>query len=183
MTTLTASPPATGPLGRWKWFLALGAILIVLGTAAIGSVTVLELTSLLVFGPLLLTSSAMQLLTAFMGEKGYERLLHYGAAALETFLGCFVMGHPFESVTSLVAVVAIIFVVIGLARLARSMAARSRGRAWAFLTAAVAMLVGFCLWIGQPADPFWFVGTCVAVDLFFHGVSWSALALTQRRTP
>jgi uncharacterized membrane protein HdeD (DUF308 family) len=181
MTTLTTSPRATGHRGRWKWFLALGVVLLVLGTAAVGGATVLELTNLLVFGPLLLTSSAMQLMTAFVGEKGSERLLHYVAAALEAFLGFFVMARPVEDLGGLIALIAILFLMIGLARLGRALAARSRGRAWAVMTGVVALLLGVSVWIGWPGNGPWFVGLCIAADFLCHGVSWSALALAQRR--
>ena len=53
---------------RWKWFLALGVVLLVLGLAGVSVASLLELTSLLVFGPLLLASSIVQLLTALFGE-------------------------------------------------------------------------------------------------------------------
>jgi uncharacterized membrane protein HdeD (DUF308 family) len=178
---LLTSPPTTEHRNRWKWFLALGLILLVLGTAAAGVSRVLELASLLVFGPLLLTSSALQLMTAFIAEKRKERLLHFGAAALEAFLGFYVMANPFENVVSLVAVVAVFFLVIGLARLARSLATRSRGRALAVVTGMVALLLGISLWVGWPTRAFWFVGLCVGIDLLVDGLSWSALALVERR--
>jgi uncharacterized membrane protein HdeD (DUF308 family) len=180
MSILTA-PKTTENRNRWKWFLALGVVLLVLGTAAAGVARVLELASLLVFGPLLMTSSAMQLMTAFMAEKRNERLLHYVAAALEALLGFYVLAHPFEDVVSLIAVVAILFLVIGLARLARSLATRSRGRAWGVVTGMVALLLGVSLGVGWPTRAFWFVGSCVAIDLLVHGFSWSALALVERR--
>ena len=43
---------------RWKWLLALGIGLLLLGLTGAGASTLLELTSLLVFGPLLLASSS-----------------------------------------------------------------------------------------------------------------------------
>jgi uncharacterized membrane protein HdeD (DUF308 family) len=177
LMSILTTPRTAESANRWKWWLALGVVLLVLSVAAAGAATVLELASLLVFGPLLLTSSGMQLLTAFLAEKRNERLLHAGAAVLEAFLGFYVMAHPFENVVSLVAVVAVLFLVIGLARLA----AWSGGRAWAVVTGMVALLLGISLLVGWPTRAFWFVGLCVAVDLLVDGVSWSALGLVERR--
>jgi uncharacterized membrane protein HdeD (DUF308 family) len=66
MTTLApSSKPATGNRSRWKWFLGLGVLLVLLGLAGAGATTLLELASVLVFGPMLLASSILQLLMAF----------------------------------------------------------------------------------------------------------------------
>jgi uncharacterized membrane protein HdeD (DUF308 family) len=56
MSQPATSSQATEQRARWKWFLALGAILLVLGMAGIGIATLLQFASLLVFGPLLLIS-------------------------------------------------------------------------------------------------------------------------------
>jgi hypothetical protein len=52
------------------WFLALGVLLLLLGLAGAGATTLLELTSALLFGPLLLASSFVQLMTTFLAEQG-----------------------------------------------------------------------------------------------------------------
>jgi uncharacterized membrane protein HdeD (DUF308 family) len=66
MTTLApSSEQATGSRSRWKWFLGLGVLLVLLGLAGAGATTLLELASVLVFGPMLLASSILQLLMAF----------------------------------------------------------------------------------------------------------------------
>jgi membrane protein HdeD len=166
---------------RWKWFLALGAVLLCLGAAGIGRATLLEVTSLLVFGPLLLASSMIQFLTAIFAEKGKDRLLHYAAAGLEMVLGFFLMVHPLQGVVSLIAWIAIVLMAIGLARLARSLATQSRGRGWAVMAGVIALLLGIAVWIKWPVGELWFVGSCIAVDFICHGVSWSALALAERK--
>jgi uncharacterized membrane protein HdeD (DUF308 family) len=181
MTEFTTSSQATEHRGRWKWFLALGALLLALGAAGVGAVTLLELTSVLVFGPLLLASSLVQFLTAAFAEKARERLLHFAAAGLEAVLGFLIMTHPLQRVVSLIALIAVFLVVSGLVRLAHSLATQSRGRAWLVLTGVVALLLGISVWVGWPVAKLWFVGLCIGVDFICHGVSWSALALAERR--
>ena len=41
--------------------------------------------------------------------------------------------------------------------------------------------VGIALWVGGPAAKISLVGICIAIDFVCHGVSWSALALAERR--
>jgi uncharacterized membrane protein HdeD (DUF308 family) len=181
MTQLTTLPPASGHSVRWKWFLALGVVLLLLGLAGTGAATLLEITSLLVFGPLLLASSLIQLLTAFFAEKDKDRLLHFTAAGLEAVLGFFIMAHPLQSEVRLIALIAIFLIVGGLVRLARALATQSRGRAWVVLTGVVALLLGISAWIGWSVAKPWIVGLCIAVDFLCHGLCWSAVALAERK--
>lgn len=177
----TLAPPAAERRARWKWFLALGALLLVLGVAGGTVATLLELTSVLVFGPMLLVSSIVQLVIAFVAEKGKDSLLHFTAAGLEAALGFFIMANPPERLAGLVAWVAVFLVAVGLARLAPSLAAQSRGRGWLAVAGGTALLLGAAVWFGGSGVRLSFVGLCIAVDFLCHGVSWSALALAERK--
>ena len=175
------SPGASVRSRRWQWFLALGAILLVLGISGVSAATFMQIASTLVFGPLLLVSSIMQLATAFLTEKRNERLLHYAAAVLEMLLGFFIIANPFQSVGALLAVVTVFFIGIGVLRLARALATRSGDRAWIVLTGLTALLVAAALWIGGPAGKLGVLGLWIAVDFLCGGVSWAALSLVERR--
>lgn len=181
MAQLTTAPPQKEHTVRWKWFLALGIGLLLLGLTGAGASTLLELTSLLVFGPLLLASSLIQFLTAFFAGKGKENVLHMIAAGLEAVLGFFIMANPLQNVVSVIALIAIFLIVVGIVRLARSLALQSHGRAWVVLTGVLALLLGMSVWIGWPIDKLWFVGLCIAVDFLCHGLCWSAVALAERK--
>jgi uncharacterized membrane protein HdeD (DUF308 family) len=183
MSEVVTPSQVTERRGRWKWFLALGAILLVLGIAGIGGEAFLQFTSLVVFAPMLLASSIIQLLTAFFAEKRKESLLHFAAAGLEMILGFLIMANPPERIIGVVALVAIFLIVIGLVRLARSLVTQSRGRAWAVITGVIALLLGVSVWLGGSAAKLGFVGLCIAIDFLCHGVSWSALALAERKPP
>jgi membrane protein HdeD len=134
-----------------------------------------------VFGPLLLSSSIIQLLTAFFAGKGKETVLHMIAAGLEAVLGFFIMANPLQNVVSIIALIAIFLIVAGLVRLGRSLAVQSHRRAWVVLTGAVALLLGISVWVGWPFGGLWFVGLCIAVDFLCHAISSSALALAERK--
>jgi uncharacterized membrane protein HdeD (DUF308 family) len=181
MTGLESSSPVSVHRNRRTWFLALGALLLVLGAAGMAAASLLELTSVLVFGPLLLASSLMQFLTAIFTERGKEKLLHLAAAGLEAVLGFLIMANPLDGVVGLVALVAFFLVIVGLVRLARSLVTQSRGRGWTAVAGIVAVLLGVSLWVGWPAAKLWLVGLCIAGDLICHGISWSALALAERK--
>src|SRR5689334_13060788 len=114
MTEIATSPQVIDHRVHWKWFLALGVVLLLLGVAGVSISTVLDLTTLFVFGPLLLASSAIQLLTSLFAEKRKEALLHFAAAAVEALFGFVIMLHPPERIAGLLAVIAIFLLVGGL---------------------------------------------------------------------
>ena len=82
---------------------------------------------MLVFGPLLLASSLVQFLIAFIARTGAGRFLQYTAAGLEAILGFLIMAHPVVLLTNLVAVIAAFLIVIGSVRMARSLVTHSPG--------------------------------------------------------
>jgi uncharacterized membrane protein HdeD (DUF308 family) len=179
MAELTTSAQATDRRIRRQWLLALGVVLLLLGLASAGATTLLSLTSLLVFGPLLLTSSLVQLLTAFIAGTGPGRFLHYAAAGLEAILGFLIMAHPVVLLTDLVVVIAAFLMAIGLVRMVRSLVTHSPGRAWAFMAGGAAVILGIRVWLQLPVFGLWFVGLCIALDFICHGVSWWAVALAE----
>jgi uncharacterized membrane protein HdeD (DUF308 family) len=168
--------------GRWKWYLALGVLLLALGTAGVGAATMAEWTSFLVFAPLLLASSIMQILTALSAEKGKVFLLHLIAAGLEAALGFLIMAYPVQMGTDLVVLVAVFLLVSGVVRLIRSGVRQSSGRGGILLTGLATLLLGICVWLRLPVSKLWFVGLCIALDFICQGFSWSAIALAERRS-
>ncbi len=181
MTELITASHVTAHRAGWKWLLVLGVLLLVLGVAGVSVATLLELTSVLVFGPLLLASGIIQLLNALGGETRKDRFLHLIAAGLDAVLGFFIIMNPLERVVSLIVLIAIFLIVGGLLRLASSLATESRGRVWTLMTGVIALLLGISVWIGGPGAKLSFVGLCIAVDFVCQGVSWSALALAERK--
>jgi uncharacterized membrane protein HdeD (DUF308 family) len=178
MTPLTHSVQAE-PRTGWKWFLALGVLLIVLGLAGVSVATLMQWASL-VFGPMLLASSFLQVIVVIGTKRWQDSLLHFAAAGLEAILGFFILADPIHGSGSLIVVAGILFLAIGAVRLARSLEQR-RGRGWNILAGAVALILGICVGISWPVPELWFVGLCIGIDFLCHGVSWSGLALTEQK--
>jgi uncharacterized membrane protein HdeD (DUF308 family) len=91
------------------------------------------------------------------------------------------MAYPPDQIGQLIVLVAIFLIMSGLIRLVRSLAKQSRGRAWFVLAGVIALVLGISVWFGGAAARIGFVGGCIALDFLFHGVSWSAFALGERK--
>jgi uncharacterized membrane protein HdeD (DUF308 family) len=182
MAGSTISPPVVGhQRSGLRWPLALAVLLLIFGVAGIGVATFMELTSVLVFGPMLLVSAAIQAVVAFFEKNRKESILHFAASGLEAALGFWIMAQPFENIVDLVMVLAIFFLVSGIIRLGRSLVTRSPGRGWTVAAGVVALVLGACVWLRWPDSRWWFLGLCIALDFLCRGVTWSALAMSTRK--
>ena len=104
-----------------------------------------------------------------------------GAAGLEAILGFLILAYPAFVVTDLVVLIATILMVIGLLRLGRFLVTHGPGRGWIFMAGGQALVLGICVWLKLPVSGLWVVGLCLALDFMCHGVSWSAIALAERK--
>jgi YHS domain-containing protein/uncharacterized membrane protein HdeD (DUF308 family) len=168
-----AGPAADRLLRGWKGFLALGAALLVAGLAGGANATMLQLTSVLVFGPLLMTSSAMQLMTGFLAETWMETLLSTIAAALEAVLGFYVIGHPLKNAGSLFAVMAILLATVWLVRLVES---RVQSLLHALASAVILLTLLALVWRRDvwSHETLWLVVACILADWFCSVAGWKA---------
>jgi uncharacterized membrane protein HdeD (DUF308 family) len=181
MADITTATNAPDQSARWKWSLALGVLLLLLGLAGAGATTLLELTTLMVFGPMLFASSVVQLLMAFVAETRKECLLHFAAASVEAILGILLMAHPVPVATDMVVLIAVFLLVSGLVRLARSLVSHSPARGWIVMAGVGALVLSVCVWLKLPVSGLWAVGLCMALDFLCHGASWSAVALAESK--
>ena len=181
MAQSAGSSSSVGQNSRWKWSLAVGVLLLLLGIAGVGIAAFMELTSVLVFGPLLLVIAAVQLVISFLAESRKESVFHFMASGVEAVLGFWIMIHPLERLIDLVVVLAVFFLVSAAIRTCQALAKKSAHRIWNLLAAAVALILGVCVLARWPDSRWWFLGLCIALDFLFRGISWSALGLANKK--
>jgi uncharacterized membrane protein HdeD (DUF308 family) len=169
-----STPPQTYP---WRPYLLLGVILLLLGAAALGA-TLLDLISVVVFGPVFLGIGVLQVVLAFLFRGGKESWLSLLAAALNMTLGFLLLAHPHMGGIEIGLLIAGFLVAFGIVRAWRAYAAgKSRG-GWLLVAGLVAVLLAACVWQRWPFPGIWFIGVCLALDLVVHGMAESASSLT-----
>jgi uncharacterized membrane protein HdeD (DUF308 family) len=175
MTTSTPSPtPRTYP---WRPYLLLGVVLCLLGAVALGA-TLLDVISVIFFGPVFLVVGILQLFLAFLFHGGKERWLCLLAGALNMALGLLLLANPHLGGIEIGLVVAGFLVAFGLVRGGRAYAAgKSRG-GWLLVAGLAALLLAACVWLRWPFPGMGFIGVCLAVDLIVYGMFESASSLT-----
>src|SRR5207248_10806627 len=114
---------------RWGWFLALGILLIVLGTIALVYTPAATLASVLVLGWLMFFSGIVEAVHAFHARGWGGVLLHVAGGALGIFIGLLVVSHPVAGALAWTLLFARFLTVLGLFRLIA--AVWLRYRSWA----------------------------------------------------
>lgn len=170
---------------KWGWLLALGLVMMALGTLGLGFTFALTVAGVLVFGALALAGGLLQLWHGFTAreESWGGRGLHLLVAVAYLLLGGLLLWDPLSGSLSLTLFLAAFLLVVGLARGYYAWQARRRGWRWGLtaFTGLLDLLLGGLILAGWPGTGLWVIGLFLAIDLLFNGVLLTSLAFTVRR--
>ena len=129
----------------WPWFLGLGVVLIVVGGMAVGSAYIATLTTLLVFGSLLLAGGVVQIVNAFLARTWRGFLLYLLGGLLHLVLGLAMIDQPECAGRGADPHAGRRFPGGGSFRLIAALATRFSGRGWVALNLAITLALGVAI--------------------------------------
>lgn len=164
----------------WPWFLVLGIALIVLGVMAVGSSFIATLSTMLVFGWLIIASGVVQTVNAFLAGsiRGFFGYLFCGLLSL--VVGGLIVERPLLAAESMTLLIAVLLLVGGLARLVGALLERYPGWGWGLANGGITFVLGLSIWRQWPASGVWVIGLFVGIDLIMSGWTWVMLGLTLK---
>jgi len=166
----------------WLWFVVLGVVITVLGVIAVGATFLATITTVLLFGILLLMGGVVQIVNAFLGRTWKAFFLHALIGVLHVIVGALMIEHPLRAAEGLTIMLAVAFLFGGVARLVYSATHSFSGRGWVVLNGFVTLFLGFSIWQQWPESSLWVIGLFVGIDLIFTGISWVMLGLAVKST-
>src|SRR5262249_36592179 len=98
----------------WSFLTGMGIALMILGVVAIGSSFIATLSTVLVFGMLLLLGGLFQVVTAFWGRNWRGFFLHLLAGVLYLIVGVFMIDNPVETAVGITLLGLTLLVAVGL---------------------------------------------------------------------
>ena len=154
-----------------------------LGIIAWFDVIAFTIAGVIFIGALLLVAGVFQIVHAFMDREWGGFALHLLVGILYVIGGFLLMDEPLQGSVVITILVAAALIIGGVLRIAIGVQHRHMP-GWGLLLAAgvVSLLVGLMLYLMLPWSGLWVVGTLIAVELIFHGVSWIQFGLTLRKT-
>jgi uncharacterized membrane protein HdeD (DUF308 family) len=166
--------------GNWGWILALGIVLIVVGTLAIAMPFAASLASAVAFGALFLVGGIAQLVGAFWTRDWSGFFLNLLMGIIYLVLGLMFLRHPGEALMAMSLFLACALMVSGLFRIIGSLMYQFPQWGWVLLGGAINLLLGIYIYSMWPLDSFIIIGLFVGIDMIFTGWTWIALALAVK---
>jgi uncharacterized membrane protein HdeD (DUF308 family) len=167
----------------WGWFLALGVLLIVLGTIALGYSFLTTLVSVVFLGWLLVAGGVLQAVHAFWRRAWSGFFVDLLVGVLYAVVGGLIVTHPVTSAMDLTLIMAVLFLFSGVFRIVTAIAVPFQHRGWLLLNGIITAVLGVMIMAQWPESGFWVIGLFIAIDLIFNGWSLVMLALAAKRLP
>ena len=165
---------------HWGWFLALGTVQIVAGPLAVGFVFGATLATVVTLGVLLLIAAGAQMAAALLARDWDGFFLFLLLAFLYAVAGFLTLQHPLLAAEGLTLMLAALFLVVGLFRIAVALVDQVPSWGWLLSNGIVTVLLGLAIWQQWPASGLWVLGLFVGIELIVNGVTWSVLAVGVR---
>lgn len=187
-TGLSTIPPAVraeihAMKASWYWFLALGAVLTVVGFAAISMAFVASLATVVTIGMLCLIAAGAEIASAVWAGKWEGVFLHLLCGVLYGVFGFLILSKPGAALVTLTMLIAAVFLVSGAFRIAMAGALRFHNWGWALASGVISVALGLMIWQDLPEAAVWVIGTFVGIDLVFTGWTWVMFALGLKALP
>lgn len=169
--------------GQWVWLLALGIVLVVVGTLAIGAPFIASLATALTIGALLLVGGAAQLVGSFWTRDWSGFFLMFLMGVLYIVVGLLFLEQPISALEALTLLLACALIVSGIFRIVGSLMSRFPQWGWVFVGGVINLLLGIMIWRQWPFTGLWVIGLFVGIDMIFNGWTWIMLALRLKSLP
>jgi len=162
------------------WFLCLGAVLIVIGTIAIGSTELMTMVSVMLLGWLLIFGGLFEIVHGFARRAWGGFFINLMGGALYAVTGILMITHPGVAAVTLTLMIAMLLIVAGTFRIFVAFSIPIPHRGWLILNGAISLFLGFSIWSSWPISGLWVIGLFIGIDMIFDGWTEVMLALSAR---
>jgi uncharacterized membrane protein HdeD (DUF308 family) len=168
--------------GHWKFFLAEGIVMLVLGLLAIAVPEIASLAIAILIGWLFFIGGIFRTLSLLQhrGMPGFAWSLL--TALLAIVLGVILLFRPIAGVLTLTIVLVAFFIIEGVAAILLAIEHRRHlpSWGWVLLSGLVDLLLAYLIWDGWPSSAGWAIGLLVGINMVFVGLSLIMTAIAAR---
>jgi uncharacterized membrane protein HdeD (DUF308 family) len=167
---------------KWGWIVTLGAVYVIVGFIALGSVVVATVASVLVVGVAMIVAGIAEVINAFQVKSWGKFLLWALLGVLYVIAGFVTFENPLLAAALLTLVLGTSLVASGIMRiiLAFSMK-RETPWIWVALSGIITLLLGLLILAHWPINSVYILGLLLGIDLIIAGAGWIGIGLGLRR--
>ncbi len=165
---------------RWGWFVALGALAIVLGLAALVLDVHATITTVYIIAVFMIIAGGSEI-TLGVGSKTWGRFFLWIIAGLFYIIaGAFALAQPLHAAVILTLMLGAALLTAGVVRIYIGSHMHSHAKTMVIVGGAVTALVGVLIIAGWPTNSLVILGMLLGIDLLFTGVMWVGFGLRLR---
>lgn len=167
---------------HWKFFLADGLVMMILGAAAIVVPNIATLAITILIGWLFFVGGIFRTLTVLRRWRAPAFGWSLLTGLLAIALGLILLLRPLAGMITLTLALAAFFVIGGIAAIVVALEFRRYLRSWGWmlLSGIVDLLLAYLIWRGWPSSAGWAIGLLAGVNMFFLGLSLLMTAIAAR---
>jgi uncharacterized membrane protein HdeD (DUF308 family) len=167
---------------KWGWIVALGAVYVIAGTVALGSVSMATEVSVLVVGIMMIVAGVAEVISAFQVKGWGKFLLWLALGVLYIIGGFFVFENPLLAAALMTLLLGVALVASGIMRIVLAFSVK-HGMPWMLilLSGVITTLLGAVILAHWPVSSVYILGLFLGIDLIFAGIGWIGLGLGLRR--
>ncbi|SPL69568.1 HdeD family acid-resistance protein [Acinetobacter stercoris] len=166
-----------------KWYLLLGALLIIFGVVLLASLGMATLSVVFLFGILMMVGGVLHIVAAFKIFDGGYRWLWAIFGVLYLIAGYYAFTAPVQTAVVLTSLLAIALIIGGIIRIINAFMFKPLpGWGWTLFSGLLTLLTGILI-IASPTSPFWVLGMFLGIDILFQGINYLTLAAAIRNIP
>jgi uncharacterized membrane protein HdeD (DUF308 family) len=175
-----AAPSDEALRSRWKWFVGVGIVLVVVGLIALANVVDATLITTVIVGIALVFGGTMQIVGAWAAEGSTgRRVLMAVLGVLYIIVGFNLIADPLAGAVALAIVVALFLIIDGVLRIFSTLVPETPHKVLTIAIGIAMIVLGGWLWSGLPVSGV-AIGFFVGLQLVLAGVVWIALGLAAR---
>jgi uncharacterized membrane protein HdeD (DUF308 family) len=175
-----AAPSDETLRGRWKWFVGVGILLVIVGLIALANVVDATLINTVIVGIALVFGGTMQIVGAWAAEGSTgRRALMAVLGVLYIIIGFNLIVDPLRGTVALTIAVALFLIVDGVLRIFSALVPETENKVLTIVFGIVMIILGGWLWADLPVSGV-AIGFFVGLQLLIAGVVWILLGLAAR---
>lgn len=158
-----------------------GILLILSGIVFITFTGIATLTSVYLFGLLMIFAGILQAVTSLSALSGGKRWLWLLFSILYILAGIFAFKSPLATASALTWLIAAFILVGGIFRIVSAFQLKStNGWGWVLFSGVLLLITGILIAI-NPTSPLWLLGLMLGLDLLFQGINLLSLSFMIKK--